>query len=335
MTRNTFFVLASAFLLSACPGQPDDEPTDSSIAPSFNAVRASGSISNPVTTMTRPDEEDGAWSFYSEHTGLDGADCYDLEVAPNAGQRFLAFVSEVTDGQWRLSVRAGLGNTVWGSTDSVLDITASPGSGCIQPYIGHLKDDLYGVLWIVDGTLYSAAFVPDNPLGFEVIEGDVEDSFFDGVSVRGVSLAYYDDEVRMIWMSPERDRILQMRGQISDAGFNLAGIATYTSLTSTTHSSVIATEDGLYIAAADGSTVKLYRSAGAGNDWTEIASCDLDRQIQSSLLYVDPQGVKRALVTGFGNGVQRTLSFDDCSSPLLQLPAGVPRRIKYSPGTQP
>lgn len=333
MTRNTLFVLASAFLLSACPGSPDDEPVDNSIPPSFNTVMITNVTIDPVRTMTRPDEPDAAWSFNDGHPGLSGDDCYDLEVAPNAAQRFLAFASEVDDGQWRLSVRAGLGNNVWDSNHSELNISASPEFGCIQPYISHVKDDLYGVLWIIDGTLYSAAFVPNNPTGFELIKGDEEDSFFDGVSVQGVSLAYYNDAMRMIWMSPERDRIMQMRGQISSSDFLLDGIATYTPLTSTSHSSVIARDDGLYIAAADGSTVKLYRSEGSGTDWTEVASCDSDRQIQSSLLYVDQEGAVRTLLTPYTVTQQRTLSFEDCSRDVLQLPIGTPKRVRYSPGT--
>lgn len=334
MTRNLLFILGAVVFLAGCPDSSDDEPQDNSIQPTFNSVMMTNTTVAPVTTMHRPDTPDADWSFYREFEDLEEGNCYDIVVAPNAGQRFLAYTAEDEDGQWRLFVRASLGTEIWGSpeNDSRSEPLSAPEFGCITPYINHLKEDLYGIAWVVDGTLSTAVFVPENPTGFELILGEEEDAFFAGVPIKDISLAYYNDSLRVIWMRPERDRIMQLRGQVSDSGMTLFDGATFTELDSTSHSDVIAREDGLYIAAADRSAAKLYHSAGAGTDWSEVASCDTPYDISHSLLYVDQAGSVRTLLTGASITNQRSLSFDDCSMDVLQVPIGNRGRITYSSG---
>lgn len=334
MNRFYLCVLGSAVFLAGCPETPNEGPADNSIPPSFNSVM-SNATSNPVKTMTRPDAPGAGWAFYNEFEDLEYGNCYDITVSPNAIQRFLAYSTEGADGQWRIAVRTGLGNEVWGSQENDARVIAPEGPefGCITPYINHVKDDLYGVLWIVNGTLYSAVFAPGNPQGSEMTLGDSADGFMDDVSISAVSLTYFNDYLRVIWMRPDRDRIMQMRGQISPTELHFEDGATFTPLDSSSHSDVIARDDGLYIAAAFDDTITLYRSAGAGIDWIEVANCESTYDISHSLLYVDRTGTIRALTTGASITNQRTISFEDCSLEVLQVPIGNTGRIKYSPGT--
>lgn len=329
MVRNLLCILSIVVLLAACGGST----TDNSIPPSFNSVLTTNDTSGAVVTRMRPDQPDADWLSFRDHEGLSRTDCYDLVVSPNAAQRFLAFTQQDKDGDWHVLVRAGLGNNVWGSIDAHVEIPMAPEFGCVQPYISHLKDDLYGILWVIDGTLYSALFAPNNPAGQELLLGDEEDGFFEGVSVNSISLAYYDDSLHVVWMRPERDRIMKMRGQVSDSELLLFSGATFTPLASTTHSKAIAGTDGLYIAAADGDAVKLYHTGGSGTDWAEVASCESQQQVFSTLLYVDQEGAMRTLLTGASITNERTISFSDCSTAVLQVPVGRGRRISYSAGT--
>ena len=346
MNRFCLGLLASMVFLGGCPEPQDgEEPVDNSIPASFNSVMMTNTTIDPVTTMTRLDEPDADWSFYREFEDLEEGDCYDIAVSPNAVQRFLAYSTEGSDGQWRVAVRTGIGNDVWGAPDNDARIVVPEGPefGCITPYINHVKDGLFGVLWIVNGTLYSAVFAPGNTQGFELTLGDSADGFMDDVSIRSVSLANFNDALRVIWMRPERDRIMQLRGQISATALTLFDGATFTPLDSSSHSDVVALEDGqaeggsygdgLYVAAAHEGEVTLYRSSGAGTDWTEVTSCESSWGISHSLLYADQDGDLRALLTGASITNQRTLSFADCSLEVLQVPIGNSGRITYSPGT--
>jgi len=329
VVRNLLFTLGICVLLAACPAST----TDNSIPPSFNSVLTANSTLSPVVTRTRPDEPDADWSSFGGHEGLSGADCYDLVVAPNATQRFLAYTHEYENGQWRLYVRTGLGNNVWGTSDSEMDIPGAPEFGCVRPHIGRLKDDLYGIVWVLDGTLYSALFNPSNPQSLELLPGDEEDSVFENISVTAISMVYYDDSLYVLWMREGRDRIMMLRGQVSDSELVFFEGATSTPLSSTSHSNAIAGPDGLYIATADGSVVKLFHTGGSGTGWTEIASCDSTQQISSTLLYVDQEGEMRTLLTNSAVTNETTISFSDCSTASLQIPIGRGWRISYSPGT--
>lgn len=336
MRQLSLFIVWSIVLLAGCRTSPNGEPpADSAVAASFNSVMLSNVPVDPVTTMVRTDEPTADWSMYREFDDLEDGNCYDIAVSRNAVQRFLAHSFEGSDGEWRIAVRAGIGNNVWGTqdNDARLVVPEGPEFGCIRPYINHIKDDLYGVLWIVDGTLYSAVYAPNNTTGFELTLGDSVDGFMDGVSIGAVSLTYYNDSMRVIWMRSERDRIMQLRGQASATEMSLFAGATYTALNSTSHSDVVAGDDGLYIAAASEGAVRLFKSSGVGNDWLEVNRCDVPWEISHSLLYVDQQGEMRTLVKGTSITNERTISFEDCSRAILQVPIGNRGRIKYSSGT--
>ena len=126
---------------------------------------------------------------------------------------------------------------------------------------------------------------------------------------------------------------MMLRGQVSDSELTFFEGATFTPLSSTSHSNVMAALGGLYIATADGSAVKLFLTGGSGTDWAEIASCDSTQQISSNLLYVDQEGAFRTLLTNSAVTNETTISFGDCSTASLQIPIGRGWHISYSPGT--
>jgi len=265
-----------------------------------------------------------------EHEDLSTGDCHDLAASPNGVQRFLTYI-ETEDGQSQLNVRTGLGNNVWSTSDIELDIPDVTFSDCT--HISHLRDNLYGIVWTVDGALHSALFAPDNPEGQELLAGETVEGFSISGSITGISLSFYDDSVMLVWVREDGSRINMMRGQVSDSELSFAGIATFTQVSIASHSNAVAGPDGLYMATADDSDVNLLHTNGSGTDWSVVSSCESNRQIHSTLLYVDQDGDWRTLLSAFSLTNERMLNFSNCSTELFQIPVGRGRRITYSSGT--
>lgn len=277
---------------------------------------------------------DPQWHFHS-HDDVPELDCYDLAIAPNGALRYLSYVHRAESGDWRVSVRTGLGATEWASTFSSITVPAALPQpyDCARSRIEHLTGTLYGIFWLAEGEMHSALFDSSKAPGADLVVGEPfahasfeENEDFERLSARSLSAVYFNDEVRVVWSPLERNRINMVSGALGPGGIDFDTASTFTAHEHEDMSDALAHDGALHVATADGERVRLWSRAGTVQ-WVETASCESDDRLPNRLLYADGNGGVQVLL---GRGA--LLDFSDCSGTPFPLPvsSGV---VSYFPGT--
>jgi hypothetical protein len=325
----TAALVSVAPLLQAC----------GNVAPWYNdvAVYHTEAIGAPqrdavhIRTGQRIDQADADWQFYV-HDDLDlihARTCADLALSPASKLRYLAFLHKTSSDDYHLTIRTGLGAQNWSTTFSGVAVPQNedglPFAGC-PLHMRHLRDELYGIVWVLGDELHSALFNPNKPPGQDLVLNDVV-SGFEGTNASRMSLLYYNDEVRLVWSPQDRNRIMTKRGTVSEDGIDFEQASTFTTIAHDTISKAIAPQGVMFVATTDDGTVRLYSTSTGGTNWAEQASCP-GQFNDGSMLYADGGGHKRVLTEGTYTALR---DFTDCTSTQFPLPV-VYGTLSYFPG---
>ncbi len=287
---------------------------------------------NGIRTARRVIADGPNWQSYNHSDELDDNWCADLAVAPDGKLRYLAFIHEAPGGNWLLSIRTGLGSQTWSTTFSgvaVPEIVDSEGfavSSCVRVRFRHLKDDLYGIVWINNGLLSNAVFDASKSPPADLVLGDVAafpafDEPLPGgghVSARQLSLVWFNDRVNLVWSKADRTQIKTKTATLGASGIAFGPGASFTRIEHNELSDVIVHDGALYVAAKIGGTMRLFSTSTGGTNWQEVASCAApSSNLTGRLLYADPAGDKR--VAQSASGIFWQLNFADCSTSAFPL----------------
>ena len=322
------FVLMAS-LLQAC----------GNVSPWYNDVRVSNTevTGSPqldavlIRTGQRLDQSNAGWQFY-DHDDLDlirAKTCADLALSPASKLRYLAFLHKTSSDDYHLTIRTGLGTQNWSTTFSGVEVPQNqdgePFRGC-PLHMAHLRDELYGIVWVLGDELHSALFNPEKPPGQDLMLNDVVSGFV-GTNASRMTLLYYNDEVQLVWSPQNRNRIMTKRGTLSENGIDFEQGSAFTSISHGTISKAIAHQGAMFVATSDSGTAHLYSTSTGGTNWAEQTSCPGSFG-DGSMLYADADGHIRVLT---GASVFALRNFTDCTSTQFTLPLthGI---VSYFPG---
>lgn len=327
----TLAASAAVLAMQACtttPSLPAPVPTFHDVVTTADGVR----------TGYRPDQEGVSWQFHFHDDELDDAWCADLAIAPDGMMRSLAFLHRAPGGNWLLSVRTGLGPSTWSSTFSTIGVPPVynfdnvPAVGCHPVRIAHLKDSLYGIVWVTNGELHNAVYNASASPPADLILGPVFPFVsLEGISARRVSPIWWNDAVRLIWSPASAGRIQTVTGTLSPDGITFGPGATFTTVPHDELSNAVVHDGAMYIAARQDDHVRLFRTTTGGTGWEEAAACETTWRIRGKLLFADDVGDVWVAETSsaFDN---RLRNFSDCSTRAFPLPI-VAGSLYYRPAT--
>ena len=324
-------------------GTPDTLPP-----PTVNIVQSV----NYVTTsqkMLLLSDLNVLWESHN-HTDLSPTDCYDMAISPDGERRFLAFVRENDKNGYELVVLRDMdGANEWDDYSAIeiagpsvpfYEIDAHP-EPCIRPRVEHLRDNLYGVIWVLEGSLYSAMFKSDwwpTLASTGTVEpGPGGSPPFAGLPTYEVSFVYADEEIHMVY--PQPGKVMYRRGSLTEESLEFESSANFMLAEYGQMSDVIARDGTLYLATGgtddDGDgVVRLWSKTTGGVDWSQETTCGPGSGIKSRFIYFDQNGeltVMRPTATS-GAGWVRLQRFSDCGGVDYAFGIGMkPKLIKYSP----
>ena len=323
-------VLLLVFTLTACdpndgiPGRP----------PTFLLVVPTG---DGLVTGYRPDDATSEWRLFTHSDVLEQSQCGDMAVAPDGIMRHLAVLRRGADNTWALGLRTGLGPANWSSELSTIPIPTIQGSApnvpasiCQQLRIAHLRDNLFGIVWIADGTLHNAVFTAGEESPGDIAVGPVFGPI-GGTSTTSVnaSLVQLNDNPVLVFSNPDRTRIHTLTGTLTPQGITFAAGAT-TEIAHEALSDVVVQDGAMFVATIQGDSIRLLRKAGAEN-WRLVAKCSSSATgIRGGLLYADGAGAFHATEI-IGTGVTQLRTFIGCGRRNFVLPVTVDR-LKFHPG---
>ncbi len=334
--------LSFLLLLAGCP-DPDapPPPPPPHTQETFHEVvmlPGEGPLRTGFVLVSEADNQPGnPWSYFRHEDKTIGNFCYDLAVDPNGVNRYLSDVRRVDD-NWFVFVHSGLGNGVWTEQPYSLAIPTldTSFSSCVPTRIEHLTGDLFGIIWSGNGQMQTALFNSSaNPAGSLVLGDTFDHDDFaanedgDVMSVRNASLAFFNDEVRIVWPSPENDQINLVRGQVTPTSFTVETASLFFNHNFDRISDALATTDKFYVATSNDDGITLWERSTSLN-WEPELTCPGRALDTGKLLYQDPDGnlITLASTPSF-NSIR--VNLNDCSTSTLILPArnGV---ISYHPG---
>ena len=295
-------------------------------APQFDSIV----IRTGQKTATADLDADWAYHYHDDLDLVVATTCGAIGVSRKGRWRYLAYLHRESIGNYLLTVRTGFAAQSWSDTlfatvpvphnqDSSLFFRGCP------LHMTRLDDEMYGIVWVLEGELHSALYNPRKPPDEDLVLNQVV-SGFEGVNGRRMSLTYHDGDVHLVWSPEDRNRIMTKRGTLSETGIDFEQVSTFTPIPHTRLSNAIAHDGALFVAAShEDGMMRLYSTSTGGTNWAEQASCQGDFG-DGSLLYVDRVGDIRVHAGGTGAAMWR---FTDCTFKPSPSPSG---RITYHPG---
>lgn len=321
----TFAVLVLVALVSACAGI-DKQPQVLDPRPAYHLVSIEG---DGVRTFQSYDGRQ--WSEFL-HRQLSAADCYDVALSADGAGRYLVYNHIDESGQASLNVLAGTDERHWRTSAASLKIP--PLISCAQPQIRHLRGDLYGIMWLAEGRLYSAIYDAGERDGDKLyLSEPVQDNWFDLARITDLSFAYHNDAVYVVWSPNSKDRIMSMRGDINGHTISY-GEPDYHLERHVSVSNMVSDGEFMYIAVVTGNRVNMLKHSDDGSYWSKGPACyNIDNlPILIPFLYVDAQGDKIYLKSyDYAGSVNYLQNFTDCERTEVNIPSEV-MRIEYFPG---
>lgn len=296
--------------------------------PAYHAVSVS---SDGVSTHS---SHDGQQWVSVRHHKLPREDCYDIVMSPDGAYRLLAYSHVDKHGGRLLNVLRGATANAWSKKASALPIPTTV--SCGQPQMRYLRDNLYGIMWLDEGSLYSAIYDAAEPDGRNLyLNAPVQNEWFDLARITDLSFAYHAGGVFVVWSPNSKDRIMTMRGELIDHSIKF-GEADYHPEDHVSVSNMIFDGDDMYIAVVTGKRVNTLLYSDDGSYWSKQATCynTENYPILIPFLYKDAQGNKIYLKTyDYAGTVHALQNFTDCERTEVSLPPEV-IRVEYFPGMQ-
>lgn len=314
-TSNTLIVIA---VLTACSGanSPNKRVDAADSRPAYHLV----SVTEEGVKIY--DSPDGIQWNSSLHKSLSATDCYDIALSPNGLHRFLVYSHTDKNGIRALNVLQSTGTKRWASKASKLVIPETV--SCGQPQMRHLRENLYAILWLDEGSLYSAIYDANEKDGHNLIlSGPVEDNWLSLVEMSELSFAYHDGSIYVVWSPNSKDRIMTMRGDINGQTINY-GEPDYHLENHTSVSNMISDGELMNIAVVTGKRVNILMTSDDGAYWDEGPSCyNLDNiPLFIPFLYKDAKGEKLYLKSeDYAGTVNYLQNFSDCETTEVKIPS--------------
>lgn len=278
------------------------------------------------------DSHDGInWNGYL-HKGLSRSDCFDVALSPDGGRRFLVYNHTDKNGKHTLNVLRGSGTTDWSTSSASLAIPETV--SCGQPQMRHLRANLYGILWLDEGTLYSAVYDAGKDDGNSLtLSEPLKDDWLRLVEIPDLSFAYHNSAIYVVWSANSKDRIMTVRWEITGQTIKY-GEPDYHLEEHTIASNMISDGKLMAIAIVTGKRTNILLTSDDGSYWDEGPRCyNIDNMpLFIPFLYKDARGEKIYLRTNdYAGRVTYLQNFSDCEKFDLKIPSE-PIRIEYFPG---
>lgn len=270
------------------------------------------------------------------HKNLSNADCYDIALSPDGSHRFLVYSHTDKNNNRTLNVfrdyTQKTGTKGWAGNASRLFIPAT--GTCGQPQMRHLRENLYGILWLDKGTLHSAIYDASKPDGDNLtLSKPIQNDWLRLVQPTELSFAYHDNSIYVVWSPNSKDRIMAMRGEINGQTINYSE-PDYHFENHINISNMISDGKLMYITVVTGNRVNMLMSSDDGSYWSKGPTCYNLNNISlfTPFLYIDAKGEKIYLKSDDYAGTNNYLqNFADCEETQVSIPSET-MRIEYFPG---
>lgn len=284
--------------------------------------------------VTAHNSHDGIHWRSIRNNRLPITDCYDLALSPDGSQQFLAYNHRERDGRHTLNILQSVRGNKWPDKPSRVFIPTT--TSCGQPQMRHLHDDLYGVLWLDKGTLYSAIYDAGARSGKNLtLSKPIHNEWLTLLDIYELSFAYHKGSVYVVWSPNSNDRIMTMQGNINDNIIDY-GQPDYHLEDHLNISNMITDGELMYIVVVTGDRVNMLMSSDDGSYWDNGPICYNTENIPLYIpfLYKNTTGEKVYLRTNDYSGrVKYLQNFPDCEDMDIKLPSET-LRIEYFPGRQ-
>lgn len=303
----------------------------SSYAKAANLLPAYHLISVTEEGINSQYSHDGIkWKSFA-YEGLSTDDCYDMALSPDGSQYFLAYHHKNKNGKHTLNV---LQTTDSKHLESAAILTIPKTISCGQPQMRHLHGNLYGILWLDEGNLYSAIYDASKHDSDKLtLSKPIKNSWFTLVEISELSFAYHNGSIFAVWSPNSKDRIMVIQGEIIDNKINYSE-PDYHLENHKSISNVISEGEQMAIVVVTGGRINRLMTSPDGSYWDKGPSCFNLNNIPFSIpfLYKDASGEKIYLRSNDYAGTINTLQrFSDCEEKDIELPTDA-IRIEYFPG---
>ena len=284
-----------------------------------------------LQTGLRSEADDSTWYFH-HHEDLPEIACADLAAGPDGKLQYLAFLHEGFPGNWLLTIRRGLGAEIWSTSYSGIAVPEiDQSSACVSPRITHLRDGLFAIAWVVEGSLHTALFdstkTPPEDL---VLTDTLPPSAFGATTARGISIVYLDNRPWLVFSARSPSRILVKLGTLDENVLRFNAASFFFSHRHNSSSDALVHDDAIYVATTDDDTVYLHKRPRTSTAFEEVATCPGGDRIYNRLLYVDANGDMRVLRHNNSDLTSYLQNFTDCSTEVLTV-ATFEGHITYFP----
>jgi hypothetical protein len=320
---------------TAC--DPDENPIPGA-PPTFTEVVATA---NGIRTGFMPDTPNANWTYFTHGDVFADGACGDMAVAADGIMRSLAVIRPDTGRTRALVIRTGLGPANWSTTFTTAVIPDTAGSNfgnvpqCTPLRMTRMRDGLHAIVWTnqTSDSLFNAVYNSDNPQTLNFGPAVARPAVLRGVSARNISLAFFQDQVRLLWTDTANQRINMLSGTLSANGITFSPTVQSTSAANEEISEPVVVNDTLFVAVRTTSGVELRRKTAANLPLAVHATCTNTGPFRGRLLFRDSSNVfwvsESAMPQNSTN--VRLRSFSDCSTRDIEAPI-VFGQLQYHPG---